>query len=89
MVLSKQNCDTYRTDKTPLPASQLCAISPEGKLLTNGDNGGALEIENGDSKTSTIIGIFSYVAPAKTRNRALIYTRITFYVDWIKAITKI
>lgn len=88
-VVSSEECDrTYRQKKITIGNGQLCAGGVEGKDSCIGDSGGPLMSTGNwarDGRTRYFIaGVVSFGPElCGTKGWPGVYTRISYYTDWI------
>merc|ERR1712224_198926 len=65
-----------------IEAGMMCAYS-EGKDSCGGDSGGPLLIEGSSPSTDELVGIVSWGISCADQDYPGVYTRISYYYDWI------
>ncbi|XP_077284774.1 serine protease snk-like [Arctopsyche grandis] len=92
-LIDKKTCvDFYKDRSRKLPDGiidgQLCAADlGGGKDTCQGDSGGPIQIRDPEvSCAYQLIGITSFGVACGGKNSPAVYTRISYYVDWIESI---
>lgn len=82
VILPGTNCEVYDGF---YDVEFICARSKEGTRVTHQYEGGGLVLVTPLKKQQTIIGILSNAPPEdEYDNMYTIYTRVSFFVSWIK-----
>lgn len=87
LVYSSNDCRFVDTQSTKNWNSQICAGDKSGNKDTcQGDSGGPLYIQDkvNSNMRFVTVGITSYGVGCATVNKPAIYTRVSFYHDWIQ-----
>lgn len=84
----KQLYGRHRKIPQGILRSQLCAGSRTGKQDTcQGDSGGPIQImAQGNSCIYYVIGITSFGKSCAVSNAPGVYTKVSYYLDWIEAV---
>ncbi|XP_026485649.1 trypsin-1-like [Vanessa tameamea] len=84
-VLTNEECQNTKYNKTKIKDVMLCAGFPETahKDACTGDSGGPLINENSEH-TYDLIGIVSWGYGCARKGYPGVYTRVTKYLDWIR-----
>ncbi|XP_066151882.1 venom protease-like [Euwallacea fornicatus] len=96
-LVNNKDCNVYYRNRHLhkalqgiLDETQICAGGNDGKDTCQGDSGGPLQIINrkSDLKTATfdLIGITSFGIGCALGKAPGVYTRISYYLDWIEKI---
>lgn len=82
VILPSTNCEIYGGF---YEEDYICARSKEGTRITSKDEGGPLVLVTPLKKQQTVVGILSSAPPLDNEmNTYTIYTRVSFFVSWIK-----
>jgi len=95
-LLSNSKCENYYTGVSFSDGKRVCAGAEYGKDSCNGDSGGPLVITRFSKRNMNLItnhedsvwiqiGITSFGSTYCGKGRPGVYTRVSAYIDWIKA----
>ncbi|GAV04935.1 hypothetical protein RvY_15135 [Ramazzottius varieornatus] len=84
-IISRSTCGT-----APIAASQVCAGTVDGSVdACSGDSGGPLVCQNSTTRKWVVQGLVSFgpSAGCGIPRMPAVYTKVSFYVPWIKSLT--
>ena len=64
--------------------ARVCVCVRPSVCVTQGDSGGPLTTPDFDTGLATLTGITSFGKTGCDTNSASVYTRVSYYLDWIK-----